>query len=62
MCRRSGRYGSEPATAVTQYTLVAALQSCNVTGQRNFFTDQSGVIRQSTSSTQANVDSTPIGN
>ena len=50
------------ATAVTQYTLVAAPQTFNVTGQRNFFTDQSGVIRQSTSSTQSNVNSTPIGN
>ena len=52
---------SGSATSVTQYTLVAAPQSYNVTGQRNFFTDQSGVIRQSTSSTQANVSSTPIG-
>jgi prepilin-type N-terminal cleavage/methylation domain-containing protein len=50
------------ATAVTQYTLIAAPQTYNVTGQRNFFTDQSGVIRQSTSSAQSNASSTPIGN
>ena len=50
------------ATAVTQYTLVAYPQTFNVTGQRNFFTDQSGVIRQSTTSTQSDVNSTPIGN
>jgi type IV pilus assembly protein PilA len=47
---------------VTQYTLIAAPSTFNVTGQRNFFTDQSGVIRQSTTSTQSNVSSTPIGN
>jgi type IV pilus assembly protein PilA len=53
---------SGTATAVTQYTVTAYPETYNVTGQRNFFTDQSGVIRQSTSSTQANVSSTPIGN
>jgi type IV pilus assembly protein PilA len=50
------------AATVTQYTLIAAPQTFNVTGQRNFFTDQSGVIRQSTTSTQSDVNSTPIGN
>ena len=50
------------ATVYSQYTIVADPQSFNVTGQRNFFTDQSGVIRQSTTSTQSDVNSTPIGN
>jgi type IV pilus assembly protein PilA len=53
---------SGSSTAVTQYTVVAYPQTYNVTGQRNFFTDQSGVIRQSTTSTQSDVNSTPIGN
>jgi type IV pilus assembly protein PilA len=49
-----------PATAVTQYTLVATPVSSS-TGQRKFFTDQSGVIRQTTDGTPPTASSTPIG-
>jgi hypothetical protein len=35
--------------------------TANVTGQRLFFTDQSGVIRQTTDGTVPTVASTPIG-
>jgi len=50
-----------PATATTLYTITASPQSQNVTGQRRFFTDQSGVIRQTTDGTLPTVASTPIG-
>jgi type IV pilus assembly protein PilA len=50
-----------PATAVTIYTIVASPVSQNVTGQRRFFTDQSGVIRQTTDASVPTVASTPIG-
>jgi prepilin-type N-terminal cleavage/methylation domain-containing protein len=47
-------------TAITQYTILAAPQSTS-TGQRKFFTDQSGVIRQTTDGSTPTVASTPIG-
>ena len=43
------------------YTIVATPVTANVTGQRLFFTDQSGVIRQTTDGTVPKVTSTPIG-
>jgi type IV pilus assembly protein PilA len=46
-------------TAGQSYTLTAVPVTANVTGQRGFFTDQSGVIRADTSGT-ATVASTPI--
>jgi prepilin-type N-terminal cleavage/methylation domain-containing protein len=48
------------ATPVTQYTMVATPVSSS-TGQRKFFTDQSGVIRQTTDGTAPTASSTPIG-
>ncbi|HET6144019.1 MAG TPA: prepilin-type N-terminal cleavage/methylation domain-containing protein [Candidatus Acidoferrales bacterium] len=45
---------------ISQYTLTAKPQSSS-TGQRYFFTDQSGVIRQTTDGSAATVSSTPIG-
>ena len=47
-------------TAITTYTILAAPQSTS-TGQRQFFTDQSGVIRQTTDSTTPSASSNPIG-
>jgi prepilin-type N-terminal cleavage/methylation domain-containing protein len=47
-------------TAITQYTIIAVPQSTS-TGQRKFFTDQSGVIRQTTDGSTPSVTSTPIG-
>src|SRR5579859_4337673 len=52
-----------PATTtapVTQYTILAVPSSTS-TGQRKFFTDQSGVIRQTTDGSTPTVSSTPIG-
>ena len=49
-----------PATSVTQYTILAAPLSSS-TGQRLFFTDQSGVIRQTTDGSTPTVTSNPIG-
>ncbi len=48
------------ATPVTQYTMVATPVSSS-TGQRKFFTDQSGVIRQTTDNSTPTASSTPIG-
>ena len=46
---------------VLQYTLTAVPTSSGVTGQRTFFTDQSGVIRaDATGSGTASLNSTPI--
>jgi type IV pilus assembly protein PilA len=50
-------YGS--ATPYQQYTLTAAPTTVNVTGQRYFFTDQSGVIRANTAGAATSA-STPI--
>jgi type IV pilus assembly protein PilA len=49
-----------PATSITQYTMVATPVSSS-TGQRKFFTDQSGVIRQTTDGTPPTASSIPIG-
>jgi len=43
------------------YTLTASPIAIGQTGQRMFFTDQSGVIRADVSGTGATVSSTPIG-
>jgi prepilin-type N-terminal cleavage/methylation domain-containing protein len=48
-------------TATVQYTITANPITQNVTGQRTFFTDQSGVIRQRTDGTTAAASDTPIG-
>lgn len=53
-------YTPVAATPVTQYTILA-VPSSSSTGQRQFFTDQSGVIRQTTNGTTPTVTSTPIG-
>ena len=55
-------YGAATAVngVVSQYTITAQPQSAS-TGQRYFFTDQSGVIRQTTNGTAATATSTPIG-
>ena len=46
---------------VLQYTMTAVPTSSGVTGQRTFFTDQSGVIRaDATGSGTASLNSTPI--
>jgi type IV pilus assembly protein PilA len=44
---------------VNQYNITATPVTAGVTGQRQFFTDQSGVIRANASGS-ANVNSTPI--
>ena len=53
-------YTSGGGTPVTTYTMTAVPVSAS-TGQRYFFTDQSGVIRQTTNGTAATASSTPIG-
>ena len=53
-------YTPVAATPVTQYTILAVPTSTS-TGQRRFFTDQSGVIRQTTDGTTPTATSTPIG-
>ena len=45
---------------ISQYSITAQPQSSS-TGQRYFFTDQSGVIRQTTNGTAATSSSNPIG-
>jgi hypothetical protein len=45
---------------ISQYSITAQPQSSS-TGQRYFFTDQSGVIRQTTNGNAATASSTPIG-
>jgi type IV pilus assembly protein PilA len=47
-------------TIITTYTMIAAPQSSS-TGQRQFFTDQSGVIRQTTDGSTPSASSNPIG-
>jgi type IV pilus assembly protein PilA len=52
-----------PATSVTQYTITAVPQSTS-TGQRQFLTDQSGVIYQTSDGTTPVIgaaNTTPIG-
>jgi type IV pilus assembly protein PilA len=53
--------GAAAAGVISTYTIVATPQTANVTGQRLFFTDQSGVIRQTTDGSVPTVASTPIG-
>jgi type IV pilus assembly protein PilA len=53
-------YTAVAATPVTQYTMLAVPVSTS-TGQRKFFTDQSGVIRQTTDGSTPTASSTPIG-
>jgi type IV pilus assembly protein PilA len=53
-------YAAVVAVPITQYTILAVPQSPS-TGQRKFFTDQSGVIRQTTDGSTPTVSSTPIG-
>src|SRR5579863_3871386 len=53
-------YAAVSATPITQYTILAVPQSTS-TGQRRFFTDQSGVIRQTTDGSTPTASSTPIG-
>ena len=45
---------------VLAYTLTATPTSIGTTGQRMFFTDQSGVIRYNTTGSGANLNSTPL--
>jgi type IV pilus assembly protein PilA len=54
--------GTATAGVVSTYTITANPANQNVTGQRTFFTDQSGVIRQRTDGTTASATDTPIGN
>jgi type IV pilus assembly protein PilA len=55
-------YTAGPASngVISQYSITAQPQSAS-TGQRYFFTDQSGVIRQTTNATPATAASNPIG-
>ena len=53
-------YTPVAATPITQFTILAAPVSA-ATGQRKFFLDQSGVIRQTTDGTTPTVSSNPIG-
>jgi type IV pilus assembly protein PilA len=52
--------GTASNGVISQYSITAQPQSSS-TGQRYFFTDQSGVIRQTTDGTAATASSTPIG-
>jgi len=53
--------GAASSGIVSTYTIVASALTQNVTGQRRFFTDMSGVIRQTTDGTAPTVASSPIG-
>jgi prepilin-type N-terminal cleavage/methylation domain-containing protein len=52
--------GSVTAGITNGYTLVAVPVAAGSTGQRTFFTDQSGVIRADATGATANANSTPI--
>jgi type IV pilus assembly protein PilA len=52
--------GTATAGVISQYSITAQPQSSS-TGQRYFFTDQSGVIRQTTNGTAATATSNTIG-
>ena len=52
---------ADASGAVDTYTLTATPVVVGTTGQRMFFTDQSGVIRADASGAGASVNSTPIG-
>ncbi|MGA7792689.1 MAG: prepilin-type N-terminal cleavage/methylation domain-containing protein, partial [Candidatus Acidiferrales bacterium] len=47
--------------SVSTYSIISNPTTQNVTGQRTFYTDQSGVIRQRTDGTTAGPTDTPIG-
>jgi type IV pilus assembly protein PilA len=51
---------TDPAGNVLSYTITATPVAVGSTGQRSFFTDQSGTIRQTSSGT-ADVTSPPLG-
>ena len=53
-------YAAVGSAPITQYTMIAKPVSSS-TGQRLFFTDQSGVIRQTTDGSTPSASSTPIG-
>jgi prepilin-type N-terminal cleavage/methylation domain-containing protein len=53
--------GTPALGIVSTYTIIAAPLTANVTGQRQFFTDQSGVIRQTTDGSTPTAASNPIG-
>ena len=52
---------STPAGAYTNHMSLIATPVSSSTGQRKFFTDQSGVIRQTTDGSTPSSTSTPIG-
>jgi type IV pilus assembly protein PilA len=52
--------GTASNGVISQYTITALPQSAS-TGQRKFFTDQSGVIRQTTDGSTPTASSLPIG-
>ncbi len=52
---------ADTAGAIDTYTITATPVVAGTTGQRMFFTDQSGVIRADASGSGASVNSTPIG-
>jgi hypothetical protein len=52
--------GAPSNGVISQYSITAQPQSSS-TGQRYFFTDQSGVIRQTTNGQPATATSNPIG-
>jgi type IV pilus assembly protein PilA len=54
-------HGTAAAGVVSTYTIIATPVTPQVTGQRRFFTDQSGVIRQTTDNSVPSVNSNPIG-
>jgi type IV pilus assembly protein PilA len=53
--------GAVASGIISTYTITAVPLTQNVTGQRQFFTDQSGVIRQTTDGTTPTAASNPIG-
>ena len=53
-------YTAVAGTPITQYSMIAVPVSTS-TGQRKFYTDQSGVIRQTTDNSTPTASSTPIG-
>jgi type IV pilus assembly protein PilA len=53
--------GTATAGSVNTYTITATPVVVGTTGQRMFFTDQSGVIRADASGSGASATSTPIG-
>jgi type IV pilus assembly protein PilA len=52
---------ADSAGSIDSYTITATPISAGTTGQRMFFTDQSGVIRANSTGSGASANSTPIG-